>query len=118
MKQVPLSEEDLLKRRDVLVARIAERDKIDEQKSAQNQKWNEQLRLLDGQISTIATEIRDKTAWIPAQLTGGEAMGVPPDDDDAVEADDTVDELSQRRARKAGKRAAKKTSKRAPRAEA
>lgn len=107
MKQVPLSDAELLARRDVLVSRIKERDELEEQKRLQTGKWNESLKLLDEQISTVATEIREKRAWVPAQFTGGEGMGVPPGDDHAVEPDDTVADLTERRNRRSAK---KKTS--------
>jgi hypothetical protein len=115
MKQVPLTDEEVQKRSAMLAKIIGEKDKIEEQKSAQNSKWNDSIRLLEEQISTIATEVREKRAWIPTQLTGGDGMGVPDDDDNAVNPDDSVDELTQRRAKKAAKSPGKKASKRGPR---
>lgn len=115
MKQVPLTDEEVTKRSAILARLIGEKDKVEDQKSAQDKKWNEQLRLLEEQISTVATECREKRAWIPSQLTGGDGMGVAADDDEAVNADDSVDELTQRRAKKAAKVSKKKTTGRGPR---
>lgn len=108
MKQIPLSDEEVSKRSAILARLIGEKDKVEEQKSAQDKKWNEQLRLLEEQISTVATECREKRAWIPTQLTGGDGMGIAADDDEAVNAGDSVDELTERRAKKVAKSGKKK----------
>jgi len=79
-----LSEEAVNKRRDLLVQRLKERDDIEAKKGSQNKKWNEQLRLLDEQISSIATEVRERKALVPAQMAFGDdphaepAPGVTP----------------------------------------
>lgn len=114
MKQVPLSDEEVEQRSKKLVEIIGEKDKLEAQKSLQNTKWNEQIRWYDEQVSKIARECRERKAWIPAQLTGGNGMGVAPDDDEAVNAGDSVDELSQRRAKKAAKKPGKKRPPRTP----
>lgn len=79
MVRKDLTEAQVNERRDVLVARLDERDKIDEQKKAQDKKWNEQLRLLDEQISQLGREIRERAALVPSQLEfGGDASAPPP----------------------------------------
>lgn len=76
-----LTEEEVNRRRDILCGIIGERDKVEDQKASQTKAWNEQLKLCDEQISTLGKEIRERQAWVPAQL-GHEGLGTGEDDDD------------------------------------
>lgn len=87
-EQVELDESDVNKRRDILAKRIGERDKVKAQKAAYVKKTNETLRLLDEQVTTLGTEIRERRAWVPATvLPGMESARTAPREDD-IENDD------------------------------
>lgn len=106
-----LTKAEIDQRVEVLTSRIKERSDIREKKRAANDGWNADLKLLNEQIDTIATEIRTKSAWVPAQMvmpgTGDEGPG--DDDNDGEDDDDAiVDVPGQKPAKK--KRAGKRTA--------
>ncbi len=117
---IKLTEEQVNERRDILGARIMQRDKIELQKSSQTKKWNEQLRLLDDQISTLGREVKERAAIVPAPvLPGTEGAMTAPDlrgldgDDGDDESDDDDGVLHASDMKPGKKRPAKKAAKKA-----